>query len=95
MKTDNNKIFVTTAVTATALLLAFQSVSAFNPQPEPPALTPSVAPEDVKAKNPASPPPPDRKLRAIEPGNDKPHAMDPSDDGGGIKLRTMEPLDKK
>lgn len=36
MKTDNNKTLITSAVTATVLLLAFQPASAFNPQPEPP-----------------------------------------------------------
>ena len=91
MKTDNHKILIMSAVTATVLLLAFQAASAFNPQPEPPAgeekltapaVKPASVPKGVKARSDVAP-------RPALPG--KPRAIDPGDDGmPAIKPRTME-----
>ena len=93
MKTDSHKILITSAaVIATALLLAFQPASAFNPQPEPPAdqAAPMTLPgEDrLTAPKPASVPK-GEKAKGLSPG--KPRAMDPGDDEmPAIKPRTMD-----
>ena len=91
MKTDNHKILIMSAVTATVLLLPFQAASAFNPQPEPPkgkeelaapAVKPASVPNGGKARGEVAPQP-------ARPG--KPRAIDPGDDGmPAIKPRAME-----
>ncbi len=83
MVEKHNKFLLAASLTMGALLLIMlQVASAFNPQPEPPAndraSIKSMQPLDKKDIN-ASPPSEMRK--AIEPGHDKPHAIDP-DDGG-------------
>ena len=94
MKTDNHKILVMSAVTATVLLLAFQPASAFNPQPEPPRVEQEASmalPDEGKLIQP------ELKPTSIPKGSGKASkgAIPPPPPPDVGKPRAMEPLDKK